>query len=188
MRGRILDAARTLFEASGYQATTVAGICEQADVAYKTFFNHFESKHALLLEIEQEALEGLLAHFDTALALPGSTRERLAQLFEGIAREAEAAGPMHRELLTELIHSVHARGDEPEQVRRVEAAARRLVEAGREQGDVRRDQPVEILAEAIRGTYYVLVISFGNLNDYPVVERARGLAALLAESLEGPHA
>ncbi|MEZ4282851.1 MAG: TetR/AcrR family transcriptional regulator [Myxococcota bacterium] len=184
IQSRIIEAAHHLFQSQGYRGTTVTQICEQADVAYKTFFNHFPSKHDVLVEIEQRSLENILSHFDLAIATVASTRDRLALLFERIAREAEDAGPMNRELLTELIHSVHSRGDEPEQVQRVIQATERLVEAGRAQGDVRLDQSVATLAELIRGSFYVLMISFGNLADYPIVERAAALASILADSIE----
>lgn len=183
MRARIIQAAQRLFQANGYQASTVAEICVEADVAYKTFFNHFPSKHQVLLEVEAESLESVLSHLGDVLAIEGSTRNRITTFFERIAIEAEAAGPMNRELLAEMIHSAHTRGDEPDQIKRIVAAIERIVEAGVEQGDVRTDVAVDTLADLIRGNYYVLMISFGNLADYPIVEQARSLAALVAESL-----
>jgi AcrR family transcriptional regulator len=186
-RSRIIEAAQSLFQASGYQATTVAEICDHADVAYKTFFNHFPSKHEVLHEVEARSLDSLLAHLRQVLDVEATTRERITTFFERIAKEAEAAGPMNRELLAEMIHSAHTRGDEPDQIRRVVAAIERIVQAGIDQGDVRTDYAVETLAEMIRGNYYALMISFGNLADYPIVARARALAALLADTLEETH-
>lgn len=184
IRSRIIESAHALFQSQGYRDTTVAEICEQADVAYKTFFNHFPSKHDVLMEVEQRSLEDILGHFEIAIATPASTRDRLALVFDRIAREADDAGPMNRELLTELIHSAHSRGDEPDQVRRIILATERLVEAGRARGDVRTDQSVATIAELIRGSFYVLMISFGNLADYPIVERAKSLSSILADSIE----
>ena len=53
LRERILEASRELFDAQGVATTTVAEICERADVAQKTFFNHFETKPQLLREIAE---------------------------------------------------------------------------------------------------------------------------------------
>jgi AcrR family transcriptional regulator len=184
IRSRIIEAAHRLFQANGYRASTVNEICEQADVAYKTFFNHFPSKHDVLVEIERRSLDALLAHLADALDLGGSTRERVEDFFERIAAEAEAAGPMHRELLTELIHSAHSGGEEPEQVQRVARAIERIVEVGVERGDVRTDASVATIAEMIRGAYYSLMISFANLAEYPIVDRARELATLVGDSIE----
>ena len=60
VRNRILEAAVDLFDERGFEATTVAEICERADVAHKTLFNHFVSKQHLLREIAQDALQQFL--------------------------------------------------------------------------------------------------------------------------------
>ena len=44
VRDRILDAARVLFDERGYDDTKVSDICDRADLAYGTFFNHFGEK------------------------------------------------------------------------------------------------------------------------------------------------
>jgi AcrR family transcriptional regulator len=45
-RRAIADAALRQFSADGFEATTVAAICEEADVAVSTFYVYFESKEA----------------------------------------------------------------------------------------------------------------------------------------------
>ena len=47
---RILDVALDLFERDGYEATTVARIAADAGVSEMTFFRHFGSKEAVLLD------------------------------------------------------------------------------------------------------------------------------------------
>ncbi|MGF0118215.1 TetR/AcrR family transcriptional regulator [Promicromonospora sp. Marseille-Q5078] len=48
-RARILDAALDLFEARGYDQTTVAQVAEAAGVTEMTFFRHFPTKDAVLV-------------------------------------------------------------------------------------------------------------------------------------------
>ncbi len=48
--GRIFETALELFERDGYDATTVASIAAAAGVSEMTFFRHFRSKDALLLD------------------------------------------------------------------------------------------------------------------------------------------
>lgn len=50
-RAAILDAARDLFKAKGYEATTVREIAERAEIGERTFYRYFEDK-ALLLDDE----------------------------------------------------------------------------------------------------------------------------------------
>jgi AcrR family transcriptional regulator len=54
----ILDAARVLFLANGYVATSLADIAEAAGVARPTVFATFGSKTALLQQVLDEALAG----------------------------------------------------------------------------------------------------------------------------------
>ena len=55
VRDRILDAARVLFDERGYDDTKVSDICERADLAYGTFFNHFGEKRELLRSMAEES-------------------------------------------------------------------------------------------------------------------------------------
>ncbi|WP_086820436.1 TetR/AcrR family transcriptional regulator [Allokutzneria sp. NRRL B-24872] len=48
VRRQLADAALRLFSEQGYERTTVAQIAAEADVATKTFFNHFRSKEDVL--------------------------------------------------------------------------------------------------------------------------------------------
>ena len=104
VRARLLGAAESLFDQHGIAATKVSEICERADVAQKTFFNHFATKQDLLRALAGSFLEELLVDVEEARKRPGSTPERLAAFFACIAENALEAGPMRRELLTEIIH------------------------------------------------------------------------------------
>ena len=132
LRSRILDAAVELFDRRGFASTRVADICEKADIAHKTFFNHFPAKRDLLHEIASLYLEKFLGDLEESRKTPGSTRDRIRFLFERVAENAEAAGPMHRELVTEIVHVAHETGTEGEQARRLHEAFGAIVrEIGR---------------------------------------------------------
>ncbi len=53
-RARLIRAARKLFQAKGFEATTTSEIAELADVAKGTLFFHVKSKEALLVMMFQE--------------------------------------------------------------------------------------------------------------------------------------
>jgi AcrR family transcriptional regulator len=180
LRGRMLLAAVALFDERGVHATKVADICERADVAQKTFFNHFASKGQLLRALAEEATAQLLTDIELARKAGRSTRERLAHFFEGVAERAAAAGPMHRELLTEIIHAIHASGTEPDQARRLHAAFGALVADGLAAGDVRRSVSPTTLTEMLMGAYYALMFNWANLDGYPIRDQARAAARFLA--------
>ena len=80
VRTRIVEAAVALFDRQGVAETKVAEICERADVAHKTFFNHFPSRQHLLRAIATTSIEQLLVDIEDARKQPVSTRERLRLL------------------------------------------------------------------------------------------------------------
>jgi AcrR family transcriptional regulator len=47
-RARLLRAARTLFARQGIDKTRINEITEEADVGFGSFYNHFESKAAIV--------------------------------------------------------------------------------------------------------------------------------------------
>jgi AcrR family transcriptional regulator len=183
LRGRMLQAAVELFDERGVFATKVADICARADVAQKTFFNHFASKGQLLRALADEASRQLLVDIETARKEGASTRARLERFFGGVAERALEASPTHRELLTEIIHAIHESGTEPDQARRLHAAFGALVADGVAAGDVTRRHAPETLTEMVMGAYYALMFNWANLDGYPIHERARAAARFLADAL-----
>jgi len=180
---RILLAATELFDAQGVAATTVAEICERADVAHKTFFNHFPTRQHLIQDIAHVALAQLLADIEAVRAEPGSTPERLGRFFARVADNAEAAGPMHRELLTELIHEAHDEQSGSEQARKIQGAFGALVRDGRVQGDVDPRTPLDTLTEMVMGAFYVLMFNWAHLEGYPLRRQALAAARFLGDAM-----
>src|SRR5688572_16674470 len=145
VRRRMLEAAEVLFEQRGVQATTVAEICERADVAHKTFFNHFPAKQDLVRAIADESIEILLDDIARAHRQGKNTASRLADFFGSVAERASSAGPMRRELLTEVIHAAQHAADEPANARRLYAAFGAIVADGITAGEVTRRHSSETL-------------------------------------------
>lgn len=182
----MLDAAQALFEEKGVQAATVAEICERADVAHKTFFNHFPAKQDLVRAIADASIEILLKDIAVARKTGRDTAARLTTFFGTVAERASSAGPMRRELLTEIIHAAQQAADEPDNARRLHAAFGAIVGDGIAAGEVTRRHPAETLTETILGSYYALMFNWANLDGYPIEKRARAVAAFLADAL-GPR-
>ncbi len=58
-RSRLVDVALSLFESHGYDETTVEQIAAAAGVSHMTFFRHFPTKDAVLLD---DPFDPLIAH------------------------------------------------------------------------------------------------------------------------------
>jgi AcrR family transcriptional regulator len=68
-RAALVDAALTLFEAKGFEATTVEEIAAAADVSPRTFFRYFTAKEGVLLAVHDEEFSRLLDAVDGAASL-----------------------------------------------------------------------------------------------------------------------
>ncbi len=184
MRARIQETARALFSEQGYQETRVADICERADIAQKTFFNHFPTKLDLLREVAHAGIEQLMFDIEDIRKAEVGTPERIFRFFDTIAEHIAGAGPHNRELLVELVHLISGDAAErSEQVRRLHAAFRGIVEDGLALGDVTRRHDPQALTEMILGAYYVLIFNYANLDDFPGRERGHASARILADAL-----
>jgi AcrR family transcriptional regulator len=181
VRARILEASVSLFEDRGIEATTVAEIAELADVANKTFFNHFQSKRELLREIARYGLDQLLENIEEARKQALSTSGRIRHFFAGVAENADQAGPMHRELLAEIVRVAHDEGSE--QARMLHDAFGAIVADGVAAGDITDRHAAETLTEMLMGAYYVLMFNWANFEGYPLHERALETAAFLVDAM-----
>src|SRR5262249_26220291 len=99
-RAQIFRAALDSFAARGFAAVTVEEICAAADVAKGTFFLHFSSKAALLVEWNRELAaelgERLRDPRDSALLQYRTIVERLAEHW---CRHPDATRALLHELL-----------------------------------------------------------------------------------------
>jgi len=183
VHARILEAAAWHFEQDGFHETKIAAICDRADIAQKTFFNHFPSKQHLLREIARESMGELLADIESARKEERSTADRLESFFKRATERLAEAGPMNRELLTEVVHVVNESPDKSLHARKLHNAFGAIVEEGLENGEVTRRHDAETLTEMILGAYYVLMFNYANLDDYPIQRQAGAVARFLADAL-----
>jgi AcrR family transcriptional regulator len=93
MRGRILDAAFELFQAQGYNASSVHEIAAKARVTGGAFHHHFPTKKALGLAVIAERVGPAVEQtWLEPVRAASSAREGVLQVFEEIARELDAQG------------------------------------------------------------------------------------------------
>lgn len=178
IRGRIEDAAYHLFKAQGIEETSIEQICEEADVARRTFYGYFPNKHALLGGLgvsrlysqSEPMLQQLMANFST-------TRERLEAMIDYIESNFAAYEDVDRQLIL-LAPSTFA--NDTEQQREIGNSAiasfTRLILAGQEAGDAKTTFSPEILATMVVGTLNTLTTSWAIDSSYPIfakLEEAR---------------
>jgi AcrR family transcriptional regulator len=120
-RKRLLEAARSQIADKGVSGLRINDITEGADVALGSFYNHFESKEAIVDAIVAESLEELAETLATgALEDPAELVSSAIRQFVGLAYE----DPEFARLVVHLDHAdaLFARAVHP--------AARRAVDIG----------------------------------------------------------
>jgi AcrR family transcriptional regulator len=175
---RIVEAAAVLFGERGVEATKVTDICERADVAHQTFFNHFPSKQDLVREIARIGHDFFVAAIETATSEGRSTGERLARLFDSIHEAAAAAGPMHQDVVSETMREAQSFHQ-----REIHRAIEKLVRKGRSEDDVTRLHAIDDLVALVFGAFHQLMFEWAHRADFPMAERSARMARLLAQAL-----
>ena len=183
LRARVMETAAELFQAQGFSSTTVSEICDGADVAQKTFFNHFPSKRHLLRELAHLGFDHLLTEIESVRKAKQSTPERLREFFRLVALHTTEGGPMNRELLTEMVHVLSDTTEKSEAAERLLDAFGAIVRDGLEAGEVTRRHDAVTLTEMIQGAYYVLMFNYTHIDGFAIEERAEAAARFLGDAL-----
>ncbi len=161
-RSHILDVAGELFAQRGYDATSVADICERAGVTKGAFYHHFASKQAVFLELRDRWLGPL----EASMTLTRAEGETLPQVLQRIADMAKlvytAAGEeQRRQVFLELLSA--ARQD-PEILPAMLAPMRKyremfaqLIDAGIQEGTL-REVDRELVAQVLISLGFGLIV------------------------------
>jgi AcrR family transcriptional regulator len=119
-RDALIAAARRLFSEQGFEATTIAGIAEAADLGFGTFYRYFPDKESILhavLELGKTEFESVLSHPDNGVAPPAEALRGLTVRFVKAVRKTHdlavlfwkvgvlgAAGPGAKRMLADDLH------------------------------------------------------------------------------------
>lgn len=168
VRARIYSVARELFAKHGFEATTVDEIAHSADVAPATFFNHFQSKQALLTLMTGEVVDHLHAMTVESLGGEGPAIERLRRFVERAAQDIGENRDAARETLLEFIRlDGTPDGPHPYLERLFEPFVKLLAEGQRE-GAVRSDHDAAFLGQMLVGMLNSAMTRWFANSDYPV--------------------
>jgi AcrR family transcriptional regulator len=179
---RIAEAAATLFAERGVAATTVTAICERADVARQTFFNHFASKGDLVHQLALIGHAFFLETLEEARREGSDTGDCLARFFAGLHDAATAVGPLHQELVAEVTRVSVEMADE-QLVGSLNHGVEKLLRAGRMRGDVSRSHALEDQVALVLGALQNLFFEWTHRKDFSIAVRSARMARLLADAL-----
>jgi AcrR family transcriptional regulator len=154
-REKVLEAARDLFNETGYEETTIRAIAERAGVSVGSVFTTFASKAEVLSHVMEKRLAELYAEFDRVVPfLRGSTADRLCSIF-AIHYEFETR---RVKLFLAHIAASYSPSQGPGVTpygrnERLMQMLREVLEGGIERGDVRADLDSQLAIDVLKAAY-----------------------------------
>ncbi len=102
IRSEVLDAAKTLIEEYGYEATSLGDIARQVGIGRTTLYEYFSDKEDVVATLVEEELPSLIDEMVSTIPIGLSARDRLAELavrmVEFIVNDPLLGDLLHREL------------------------------------------------------------------------------------------
>ena len=178
VREKILAAAFELFLRKGVAATTIEEICEHADVANRTFFNHFATRQDMIRALAERRLVNLHdVVFDRAdEAIPA----RLVGVFDDIAAALVGSGDTYREMIGEML-TISGYGIQ--RGSNLHDTFVELVKEGVARGEVSERHDAETLADIIVGALSGGIVNWTGDRTYSLETNLHNLGVALAELL-----
>jgi len=182
-RKTLLKEARDLFEAQGFERTTMRQVAKASGVAVGTTFNYFPDKRALLYAALRDDLEEVLADCLTTMPEANLGLEPLLVHCAGRFFDYYCARPaLSRTLLKESLWATDAASEAfRDQVTRLAKGIAAQVVAIQSIGELRPDASIEHIVLAFLSHYYFTLLS--QLNDTPDPAHMRATIEVLARQL-----
>jgi AcrR family transcriptional regulator len=183
-REKITHAALKLFEEKGVADTSVASIIKDADIAHKTFFNHFPTKDHLLQHIVTTFSDHAYALFREEFTTTTDPKERIEFCFNNIAEVLESLSPNYKELLNFYLISGAGSGDlrRSQKDKFVEVIDKIMVDANAQEM-LRPGFSLETLTDMVVGVCVSTLLNWGVEDDYPLVLKMKKSINFINESV-----
>ncbi len=182
-RAKVFAAATTLFAERGYHATTVDDIARQAQVAKGTFFLHFETKGAAIVELVR--LQTGAAHTARLAARArGGARAALEAAVFALGEQAAISRELSRAVLAAGLENPEVGAEVDALFQRVHADLAEDAKAARDAGELADEVEPDVAASMLMAAYLGAVLHFTTSpSPRPLVPLLRRLVAANLEGL-----
>ncbi|MBW2385077.1 MAG: TetR/AcrR family transcriptional regulator [Deltaproteobacteria bacterium] len=173
LREHIYRTARALFLEHGFENTTVEA----------TFFNHFQSKAAVLQAMTAEVFEHLEALVGEQLGRDASAQDRISAFAAHVAEQIHEVPRLAHDVLLGLMQMGMRSGEVAPHLARLRDPFVAMLREGQARGEVRKDLDAIILAEVVIGALNAAVTGWLGDSDYPLRDRLHEIAAFMGEAI-----
>ncbi len=191
-RGRLLEAATSVFARSGFDRATVDEIVREAGFSKGAFYVHFESKEDLFWAMLEQRIvrqqEAFRLAADQTRPLEESVRSILSAVF-GLVKEDPLWGPLFMEFAAHAGRNEEVRARLAKLYERWRELLVEILRAGRETDRIREDFDPEFIATVLIATVEGSVVqSHLAPENVRLDELIEPLSRTLTEWLRGPAA
>lgn len=183
VRDSICNETIKLIERHGVDGLTIDAICDCVDIAKKTFYNYYASKHELLLDLCQMVLlQGTEAMMLEVMHSGKSVPDQLAAITAVIAKRDRDAGGLERELIA---YSVNAMSTNLQQGAGQLAYVNRMFLAffQHNRAALKQELSPEFCAEMTVGMFNAVTLNWLHNKDYDSASRFATLLGYLQRSM-----
>ncbi|AGL00554.1 TetR/AcrR family transcriptional regulator [Desulfoscipio gibsoniae] len=182
-RRKIITTALDLFRRQGFDNTTMEQIAEKADIARKTLYNHFPVKEAIVDEYMRDISSELAGKTMESIKKLPDTRSRLMaaldKAYQWVENNPEFTGICLGYRMKNM-----CRGSKDESAEKgTRSIVSEIIRLGQENGEIRRDFPVSVLATQIDILRSAVVLDW--LKDMSKFELRRKMAGVIDLFLNG---
>jgi AcrR family transcriptional regulator len=156
-RQKITDSAIELFELQGFETTTVQQIADRAEVAKGTFFNYYDSKEDLILELQGMII---MREIENVFGKPGPVIPRLQAILFEYARRFTMNRSVTRAVLQGIFGSVKLREVQCDRCEELRMNLTPIFESAQQKGEIRSDIPAGTIAQLAVQTYFGTLMSW----------------------------
>jgi AcrR family transcriptional regulator len=184
-RAEILATAARVFAVKGFANSTVRDIGDDCGILSGSLYYYFASKDAMLLEILENAMEGLLAEYSAVRDGPSDAESKLVRLFEVALRfivgQPHAAlilqSEFHRIKQLDTFAPALARYNE------IKLVWRTILEQGVAEDLLRADVELDLAYRVLMGAVLSTVHWFDPRGRYSIETVAKNYSAILIDGL-----
>jgi AcrR family transcriptional regulator len=146
-RKKIVEAAMSLFEELGYDATSMEQIAEEADIAKGTLYNYFPVKEAIVNEFMKRSFEGRHDERIARLQQLPDTRTRMVVIFKELIKGIARQKVLFEKYLIYRTRNIISFYPEDEEKGGLSQLGQAVIALGQQSGEIRADLPPVVLED-----------------------------------------
>jgi AcrR family transcriptional regulator len=184
-RDRITDAALKLFAENGVADTSLASIIIKADIAHKTFFNHFPTKDHLLQHIVSTNTRHAYSFFREALKRHNDPKKQIEYCLMSVAKALAPLNPeRYRELVTfYFVSNASTKEFRSEQKKNFTDLIESILQDAENKKLLRPGFDLEMLGEMIVGICVSTLLNWCVESNFPIEKKMKSAVKFINQSV-----